>query len=74
MAAIYISAIRHEVKVGRLRNKIWVPTEHMLANLGTKLEEDGTVPLGDANKVIATAEYHIKVMFKWSGKEIKPQG
>ena len=67
--AIYLSALRHDVATGRLRNRYWIPTDYMVANYGTKLNEDGTVPLGNTPITMVSGTYHIPVQYGYKGKQ-----
>ncbi len=53
-----------DVRMGRIRHRFWVPTEEMLSNYGTKLEGDGTLPMGEIDTVRRTGEYRIAVLYK----------
>ena len=69
--AIYLSALRYDIRVGRMRHKFWVPTEYMLANIGTKLLEDGTAPDVDLlNQVLCSGKYTCLPSYKFNGKDL----
>jgi hypothetical protein len=42
---IYLSAIRDDIQSGRIAGTCWCDTHDMMANVGTKLETDGTLPI-----------------------------
>ena len=68
--AVYVSALRHDRRTGRLRDVYWVPTDWMLANAGTKLEEDGTIPLGELPKTMITGVFKINEKYVFSVKQM----
>ena len=70
--AVYLSALRHDRKTGRLRHIFWVPTDMMLANIGTKLTEDGLAVLGDVPKVLTFGQYNISVEYRFNGTTMHP--
>jgi hypothetical protein len=44
--AVYVAALRKDIAMGRIRHVFWIPNEWQLANVGTKLNVDGTSPFG----------------------------
>jgi hypothetical protein len=72
--SIYSSALRHEQRVGRMRNRFWTPTEDMIADVGTKLLEDGTLPCVDRLvETMKNGRYRIVVRYRCNGHEVAPK-
>ena len=61
---IYISALRQDREMGRIRHIFKVTTDDMIANVGTKLESDGTMPIGDLHSTMRAGQYTIPEQYK----------
>ncbi len=52
--ALYLSALREQTEVGRVKAWVWLDTKDMLSNGLTKLNGDGTLPLDDITQCPAS--------------------
>ena len=71
---IYISAKRQDRDLGRVRNIFKLTTNDMIANVGTKLEIDGTIPIGNVHQIRSSGVISIATGYKVNGDDVKPRG
>ena len=67
--SVYVASLRSDLKKGRIRHRFWIPTDSMPANVGTKLELDGSIPIGNFNMLRANGYYSITALYKANGKD-----
>ena len=64
---LHLAALREYKQRGNVRAWVWVDTNDQLANVLTKLNSDGTLPMDDLTAALRTQHYEPTRPFKWQG-------
>ncbi len=62
--AIYVSSLRFDIAAGRVGDRYWVETKQMLADCGTKLQEDGSVDIGMLHETMDSGRLKVQGRYK----------
>ena len=65
--SIYVSSLRHDCRSGRVRHRYWVNTHAMLADIGTKIDDDGLVVPTDLRQVIVNGWLSVRGRWRLNG-------
>ena len=69
---LYLSALREQKQIGRVKAWVWVDTRDCLANGMTKLEDDGTLPLAEITDALKRRYWEPAYAYRWNGQLIAP--
>ena len=64
---LHLAALREYKQRGHVRAWVWVDTNDQLANVLTKLNADGTLPMDELSTALRTNHYEPTRPFKWQG-------
>ena len=69
---LYLSALRADKEVRRIRSWLWFDTLDMLANSLTKVEHDGSLAWLDLRAVLLNGWWQPARLWKWNSLNMKP--
>jgi hypothetical protein len=69
---LYLSALREQKQLGRIKAWIWVDTRDCIPNGMTKLEDDGTLPLLEISEALRSHSWEPHYAYRWNGQLCAP--
>jgi hypothetical protein len=69
---LYLSALREQKQLGRIKAWVWVDTRDCLANGMTKLEDDGSLPLKEITEALRDRYWEPAYAYRWNGQMCAP--
>ena len=69
---IYIAALREYKTIGLVEQWTWVDTRDNVANLGTKLEPPGRLPVENLPTILRCATWEPKFPYRWGNTLVDP--